>query len=595
MHKIPIGFAAAAVLIGTPVLAAEMPLKAPAPLPPVLWSWTGFYIGGHIGSAMGLNNIADPLGPSIFGDLVHSPGFFGGGQIGYNWQAPNSNWVFGIEADASLANLDGTNTCYAFSGTFTSFNCRAHTDAFGTFTGRVGWAFGPFDRSLLYVKGGAAWSHSDVDTIINNNLFGIAETSSSSFTAPGGTVGAGAEFALTPHWTVRAEYDYMDFGKSNVAAPTPSVTTGPAVGMPVGAFVAVPGTKVSQQMHAFELGLNYKFGPDTGPFPTESGLAWPFAAPVASNFPLKAAPAATDPGWQFEFGGRYWLSSGRLQRDIANARSGAQNPTLNISRLTWDNLTGNSGEAFGRIDTPWNVFVKGFIGGGGISGGKINDEDWGLGTSHAAVNDGYSNTVGNARGNLNYATVDVGYDFFRGSGYKVGGFIGYNEYRDNKSSFTCSQIALPANGICNPPSSGFILGENDNWQSLRIGANAEAQLAEQWKLVADVAFLPYVQLNGQNFHPMIPFIADETGTGIGTQAELFLNYYLTPQFSVGIGGRYWAMWTTSGTNCREPPQPTGTAACPAPLQDQQVKTERYGLLLQAAYRFGVPPVAETKY
>jgi hypothetical protein len=211
------------------------------------------------------------------------------------------------------------------------------------------------------------------------------------------------------------------------------------------------------------------------------------------------------------------------------------------------------------------------------------------------VNDGYSNTVGNARGNLNYATVDVGYDFFRGSGYKVGGFIGYNEYRDNKSSFTCSQIALPANGICNPPSSGFILGENDNWQSLRIGANAEAQLAEQWKLVADVAFLPYVQLNGQNFHPMIPFIADETGTGIGTQAELFLNYYLTPQFSVGIGGRYWAMWTTSGTNCREPPQPTGTAACPAPLQDQQVKTERYGLLLQAAYRFGVPPVAETKY
>ena len=61
--------------------------KAP---PPVLWNWSGFYIGGHIGSALGLNNMSDPLGPSIFGDHIRSPGYFGGGQIGYNWQTPGS-------------------------------------------------------------------------------------------------------------------------------------------------------------------------------------------------------------------------------------------------------------------------------------------------------------------------------------------------------------------------------------------------------------------------------------------------------------------------------------------------------------------------
>ena len=75
---------------------------------------------GHIGSAMGLNTIANPLGPSIYGDHVHSPGYLGGVQVGVNWQATNSIWVVGLEADASLANLDGTNTCYAVSGVFNS-------------------------------------------------------------------------------------------------------------------------------------------------------------------------------------------------------------------------------------------------------------------------------------------------------------------------------------------------------------------------------------------------------------------------------------------------------------------------------------------
>jgi hypothetical protein len=98
-----------------------------------------------------------------------------------------------------------------------------------------------------------------------------------------------------------------------------------------------------------------------------------------------------------------------------------------------------------------NFFVKGFIGGGKISGGKINDEDWGIGAGFAAVNTGYSNTEGNASGKLAYGMVDVGYEAFRGAAYKVGVFVGYNYYKDDKSSFTCAQIALPASGICNPP------------------------------------------------------------------------------------------------------------------------------------------------
>ncbi len=74
--------------------------------------------------------------------------------------------------------------------------------------------------------------------IINNNLFDVAGTSSTSFNAWGWTIGAGAEYAMTAHWTVRAEYDYINLGNSGVGAPSPSVTTVPAGGGAVGAFQA---------------------------------------------------------------------------------------------------------------------------------------------------------------------------------------------------------------------------------------------------------------------------------------------------------------------------------------------------------------------
>jgi opacity protein-like surface antigen len=211
--KLLFGMAGSALAVGFAggAIAADLPVKAP----PAAWSWEGLYFGVHIGSAMGLNTVNDPFGPSIFGDQIHSPGYFGGGQIGWNVQLPGSNFVWGVELDASLANLDGTNTCFAFSGNFASLNCRAHTDAFGTATGRVGWAFGPFGRSLVYAKGGLAWAHSNVDMIVNDAFLlggvGVAgNASSTSFTSVGWTIGVGAEYALTPHWTVKAEYDFMD-------------------------------------------------------------------------------------------------------------------------------------------------------------------------------------------------------------------------------------------------------------------------------------------------------------------------------------------------------------------------------------------------
>ncbi len=73
-------------------LAARPYTKAP-PLSPA-YNWSGFYIGAMGGYAFDSGN----------------GGGFGGGTIGYNWQAPGSQFVFGIEVDAAGASIKDSQT-----------------------------------------------------------------------------------------------------------------------------------------------------------------------------------------------------------------------------------------------------------------------------------------------------------------------------------------------------------------------------------------------------------------------------------------------------------------------------------------------------
>ena len=56
-------------------------------------------------------------------------------------------------------------------------------------------------------------------------------------------------------------------------------------------------------------------------------------------------------------------------------------------------------------------------------------------------------------------------NFFRGPGYKLGAFAGYNYYRENKSAYGCSQIANPLSD-CVPAisSSVLVITEDDTWK-----------------------------------------------------------------------------------------------------------------------------------
>ena len=329
------------------------------------WSWTGFYGGVHAGAAAGTANFADPFGPSIFGDNVNTPGFLGGGQIGFNWQIPNSSFVLGIEADASWLASDGTNTCLAFSGSFVSANCRSQPNMMGDFTARVGWAYGRLDHSLIYLKGGAALLRNSFDITTNATPdFGINSLNAhSNLSEVGWIAGVGIEHAIAPAWSVKIEYDYIGLPSQTVATPQGLVQPIPAVN---GYNLSAAGTtRVTQNFQEVSLGLNYKLGMD----PT---LVWASATP-AFPFPPPLIPL-TSSGWEFDAGARSWYSSGTFQKNLGSTTNPALASTLN-SRLTYDTTAG-SGELFGRLESPQNIFIKGNVGMGSLLSGQLNDEDW---------------------------------------------------------------------------------------------------------------------------------------------------------------------------------------------------------------------------
>ena len=566
----------------------NLPLKAP---PAPAWSWTGLYVGVHVGGALGSADFSDPFGSPIFGDKIRTPGFLGGGQVGYNWQAGGSPWVFGVEADLSGLSSDGTNTCFAVSLAAVDATCRVGPQVAGTFTGHVGYLVGSSHRTLVYLKGGIGWANDRVDMALNNG--GLATTSlSQTVTLWGGTVGAGVERALTPAWSVKLEYDYLGLGGRSIAN-LGSIDVAPD-GTVVG--TTAPGTAgLRQDLQEVKLGLNYKWGAD----PAAPG--WDGVSPLAGIF--TGRPLSPQNGWEIEGGTRYFGSWGQYKKDIGFFTTSGLPSISSISRLTYNDMATNSGEVFGRLETPLNLFVKGFIGAGHTGNGHMNDEDYMLGTASGkpeavapSLADSYSNTLASAlTGNIGYGAIDGGFDLLRANGYKVGVFAGYFELNQDMSAFGCASLV---NNACVPsvPTSGAPnITETDRWRALRLGVAAESMVTDRIKIAADVAYLPYVSFHGVDQHLFgnIGELASnnpETGTGQGVQLEALASYYVTPQWSVGLGGRYWGLWTTSGQVIRDfedgektpiPPNP------PSPPQYFKAQVEQAGVFVQTSYKFSI--------
>lgn len=208
-------------------LAARPYTKAP-PMVQALYDWSGFYIGVNGGGGTS-HKCWDLVGVGAEG-CHDATGGTVGGQIGYRWQT--GPLVFGVEAQGNWADLTGDNIS-PVSGD----RNRTKIDAFGLFTGQIGYAF---NNALVYVKGGGAVVDDNYSiNAVNGAIIGTASES-----RWGGALGVGFEYGFTPNWSLGVEYDHMFLGTQTVAF------TAPAGG----------SDNIRQDADIFTARVNYRFG-----------------------------------------------------------------------------------------------------------------------------------------------------------------------------------------------------------------------------------------------------------------------------------------------------------------------------------------------
>jgi outer membrane immunogenic protein len=257
------------------VYKAAPPVQAP-------FTWTGLYLGGHIGWAQQIISVNDPFSIASASDAgvnfataepirdVKPHGFFGGAQAGWNYQI--GRIVLGNEISISSADVRGSRSdTLSVAGTFsgattTMVDTRAwsgKTDLLTTATTRLGLAW---DTWLFYTKAGMALSrnfYTSIETRFANTVGGPFPNSgvgttvqTGTDTRAGWTVGAGVEWGFSGNWSATAEYDYIEFGSRSVAmfgASTLISTTGS------GTNSTSQSLPIEQRIQAVKLGLNYRF------------------------------------------------------------------------------------------------------------------------------------------------------------------------------------------------------------------------------------------------------------------------------------------------------------------------------------------------
>jgi len=192
--------------------------------------------------------------------------FIGGIEGGDRYQF--GKLVIGWEADMAWGNVGGTSST-TFGPSFfppLTFNRTLDTSVkwTGTATSSIGIAH---DRWLIYGKAGAAWAHlddTDNSTLnLNFTRFGGPNITTPFFGGTGSstdrvgwTVGTGVEWAIWNNWSVKAEYDYIDFGTKTTPV---TGTVLPALG---GGLPVQVGLQDTLHVSQVKVGINWHILPN---------------------------------------------------------------------------------------------------------------------------------------------------------------------------------------------------------------------------------------------------------------------------------------------------------------------------------------------
>jgi outer membrane immunogenic protein len=300
-------------------LAADMPLKAPAPAAAFI-DWSGIYVGAHAGYGGGMKDWFQA-------DLdFPARGFLAGGQAGINKQI--ASFVFGLELDGSWANITGSRTSSFGNpgppfGVFSTNSGTSGIDGLVTVAGRAGLTA---DRWFVFARGGAAGAWERHFNNTTSTFFGPASTATDAAEFRWGSlVGFGAEYALDGHWSVTAEYDHMDFGTKTVTLKGTQTNFGAV------SPLSFDQPITENSIHVVKVGANYRWGgisvdpvyPPVRPAPGTNWTGAYLGAQGSYGFGRKEWPDFADPtnpdagqynvkGWLGGIDGGFNVQSGVL-------------------------------------------------------------------------------------------------------------------------------------------------------------------------------------------------------------------------------------------------------------------------------------------
>ena len=152
-------------------------------------SWSGAYVGVHVGYGLG-----EAIDIDFDGYTWDMSGLIAGAQAGVNYQMDST--VLGIEADIAWTGVGGP---YLFNGALDDEDYVASISWMSTIRGRVGV---DLDAFLVYGTAGLAIAGLHIDYFDDD----------SSETHVGFAVGAGVEKKITENISLKAEYLYANFG-----------------------------------------------------------------------------------------------------------------------------------------------------------------------------------------------------------------------------------------------------------------------------------------------------------------------------------------------------------------------------------------------
>jgi outer membrane immunogenic protein len=253
-------------LLAAPAFAGPMVMeKNVAPAPPMC-DWTGFYVGVNGGVGWQKSGFTDNNGAVYEGydapaygatNTFDNVSYLAGGQVGYNYQW--RDLVIGIEADADYsgnsinkAQLYGT---YDETGPENwGWYDKASIDFQGSVRGRIGISLLD-NKALIYMTGGAAFVHGYWDmyaAYYTSDNSGYYDRNFRGDDWRYGLIGgAGIEYKLNCHWSIKAEGLYTWLAENNLSQTSSG-----------GYFASDHAAKVTfaDELYSFRVGLNYNFG-----------------------------------------------------------------------------------------------------------------------------------------------------------------------------------------------------------------------------------------------------------------------------------------------------------------------------------------------